>query len=71
MLDGLQAELAASGVDIGARAVLPAEVEAEEEPVDDEALAASVEAEPVDAEASEAAAIEPASSDAEATQAGE
>src|SRR5438128_11021889 len=71
VLDGLQAELAASGVDIGARAVLPAEVEAEEEPVDDEALAVAVEAEPVDAEASDAAAIEPAASDAEATQAGE
>src|SRR5438094_910678 len=62
VLDGLQAELAASGVDIGARAVLPAEVEAEEEPVDDEALAAAAETEPV--------ADEPPVPEPEAPQAG-
>src|SRR5438874_3973261 len=71
VLDGLQAELSASGIDIGARAEPPAEVEPEEEAVDDEALAAAVEAEPVDAEAPETAAIEPAASEAEAPQAGE
>src|SRR5712691_6824264 len=69
VLDGLQAELAASGVDIGARAVLPAEVEPEEEPVDDQSLTAAAETEPAEAEATDAAA--PAESEAEATQAGE
>src|SRR5436309_9828719 len=39
-LDGLQAELAASGIDIGARSVLPAELDGEEEPVEEESLAA-------------------------------
>src|SRR5438128_4533836 len=45
VLDGLQAELAASGVDIGARAELPAETIADEEPAE-----AVPEAEPVGAE---------------------
>src|SRR5437762_6239993 len=48
VLDGLQAELAASGVDIGARAEVPAEIEPEEEAVDDANLA------PADAAESEA-----------------
>src|SRR6266478_390506 len=73
VLDGLQAELAASGVDIGARAMLPTEIEPEEEAVDDEALIAAVETEPVDSEATEAAATEaaatePADSEGEAAQ---
>ena len=76
VLDGLQAELAASGVDIGARAMLPAEIEPEEEAVDDDALIAAVETEPVDSEATEAAATEaaatePADSEGEAAQPGE
>src|SRR6266446_1761875 len=69
VLDGLQAELTASGVDIGARAVLPAEVEPEEEAVDDEALIAAAETETAEAEATVAAV--PAESEAGATQAGE
>src|SRR5438046_4590102 len=74
VLDGLQAELAASGVDIGARAVLPAEIEPEEEAIDHEALTAAVETEPVDAEAADAeatnaTAAEPAAPEAEATHA--
>src|SRR6266705_3258427 len=76
VLDGLQAELAASGVDIGARAEVPAEVEPDEEAVDDEALIVAVETEPVDSEATEAAATEaaatePADSEGEAAQPGE
>src|SRR5579862_8393676 len=63
VLDGLQAELAASGADIGARAVLPAEIEPEAA-LDDEIAVA--ETDTADAEASVAAAPE-----AEAAQAGE
>jgi small subunit ribosomal protein S2 len=63
VLDGLQAELAASGADIGARAVLPAELEPEAA-LDDEIAVA--ETDTADAEASGAAA-----SEAEAAQAGE
>ena len=66
VLDGLQAELAASGVDIGARAEVPAEVEPEEEAVDDENLPA---ADTVEAEATNAASS--AVSEAEAAQPGE
>src|SRR5712692_10607252 len=65
VLDGLQAELAASGVDIGARAMLPAEVEPDEEPID-EGVTAAAETETAEAEATVAAA--PAESEAEATQ---
>src|SRR6266849_10640639 len=68
VLDGLQAELAASGVDIGARAVLPAEIEPDEEPVDDESLTA---VDPAEAEATDAAASIPAAAESEATGAGE
>jgi small subunit ribosomal protein S2 len=63
VLDGLQAELSASGIDIGARAVLPAalpdeipaEVESADEPVGEESLA-------------EAAATDPAATDPAATE---
>src|SRR5579863_6516681 len=61
VLDGLQAELAASGVDIGARAVLPAEVE----PEDEEPVAEAI---PSEAEFAKA---ETAETGAEATPAGE
>jgi small subunit ribosomal protein S2 len=53
VLDGLQAELAASGIDVGARAQLPEETLPEEEPA--EAEAAAPEPEPNEAEASPAA----------------
>jgi small subunit ribosomal protein S2 len=54
VLDGLQAELAASGIDVGARAELPEEIVPEEEPA--EAVAEpEPEPEPSEAEASPAA----------------
>ena len=65
VLDGLQAELAASGADIGARALLPAEIEPEVE-LDDESLPASVETDTADVAAAGLAAP-----GAEAAQAGE
>jgi small subunit ribosomal protein S2 len=58
VLDGLQAELAASGIDVGARAELPEELVPEEEPLGDEpaeALAEEVAAEPTEAEPTSAA----------------
>jgi small subunit ribosomal protein S2 len=53
VLDGLQAELAASGVDVGARAELPEEMVPEEEPAEEAAV--EPEPEPSEAEASPAA----------------
>jgi small subunit ribosomal protein S2 len=50
VLDGLQAELAASGIDVGARAQLPQEPILEDEPAEE-----TVEPEPSEAEASPAA----------------
>jgi small subunit ribosomal protein S2 len=54
VLDGLQAELAASGIDVGARAELPAASVPEEEELGDEpapeALGEEVAAEPTEAE---------------------
>ncbi len=58
VLDGLQAELAASGVDVGARAQLPAQLVPEEPEGDeslDESLADTAGSEPGDAEATPAA----------------
>src|SRR5204862_4059996 len=59
VLDGLQAELSASGIDIGARATLPAElpdeIEIADEPVGDESFADAAANEAVDAAATEAA----------------
>jgi small subunit ribosomal protein S2 len=58
VLDGLQAELAASGIDVGARAELPREIVPEEELGDEpapEALAEEVAAEPSEAEPTSAA----------------
>src|SRR5947208_11721307 len=58
VLDGLQAELAASGIDVGARAELPQEIVPEEELADEpapEALAEEVAAEPSEAESTSAA----------------
>src|SRR5205814_2299969 len=55
VLDGLQAELAASGIDIGARAVLPSEEVAEEPAVDESPAAAeTAEAEPAEGESTPA-----------------
>jgi small subunit ribosomal protein S2 len=55
VLDGLQAELSASGIDIGARAEVPAElpdeIEGMDEPVADESFAEAAAAEAADAEA--------------------
>ncbi len=59
VLDGLQAELAASGIDVGARAELPEQPVPEEEGLGDEpapeALAEEVAAEPTEAESTSAA----------------
>ena len=58
VLDGLQAELAASGIDVGARAELPEELVPEEELGDEpapEALAEEAAADPTEAEPSSAA----------------
>src|SRR5690348_7408694 len=58
VLDGLQAELAASGIDVGARAELPQEIVPEEELGDEpapEALAEEMAAEPSEAEPTSAA----------------
>ena len=54
VLDGLQAELSASGVDVGARAQLPAEIvpeEPAEEPLDEEIPIAAMGSETAEAEA--------------------
>jgi small subunit ribosomal protein S2 len=55
VLDGLQAELSASGIDIGARAQLPAElpdeIEGADEPIADESFADAAATEAADAEA--------------------
>jgi small subunit ribosomal protein S2 len=53
VLDGLQAELAASGIDVGARAELPAQTVPEEEPMEAEGAGEPAEAEPMGAEATE------------------
>src|SRR5918912_1149450 len=58
VLDGLQAELAASGIDVGARAELPEEIVPEEDLAEEpapEALAEEVAAEPSEAEPTSAA----------------
>jgi small subunit ribosomal protein S2 len=58
VLDGLQAELAASGIDVGARAELPEEIVAEEDLGEEpapEALAEEVATEPSEAEPTSAA----------------
>jgi small subunit ribosomal protein S2 len=59
VLDGLQAELSASGVDIGARAQLPAEladeIEGADEPIAELGLADAAATETADAEAPPAA----------------
>ena len=58
VLDGLQAELTASGIDVGARAELPEELVPEEELGDEvasEALAEEIAAEPTEAEPTSAA----------------
>jgi small subunit ribosomal protein S2 len=54
VLDGLQAELSASGVDIGARAVLPAQI-VPEEPEDEESPAATAGGDMTEGEAAPAA----------------
>jgi len=58
VLDGLQAELSASGIDIGARAQLPAElpdeIEGADEPIADESFADAAATEAADAEAANA-----------------
>jgi small subunit ribosomal protein S2 len=59
VLDGLQAEMAASGLDIGARAELPAEATAEDEAIDAEAVVEETAVE--EAAAEETAAEETAS----------
>jgi small subunit ribosomal protein S2 len=55
VLDGLQAELSASGIDIGARAELPAElpdeIEGADEPIADESFADAAATDAADAEA--------------------
>jgi small subunit ribosomal protein S2 len=59
VLDGLQAELSASGIDIGARAELPAElpdeIEGADEPVGDASFTEAVASETAEAEATPAA----------------
>jgi small subunit ribosomal protein S2 len=54
VLDGLQAELAASGIDVGARAELPGRVVPDEDELGDEpapeALGEEIPAEPAEAE---------------------
>src|SRR5438067_5522478 len=59
VLDGLQAELAASGIDVGARAELPGEIVPEEEGLGDEpapeALAEEAASEPAESEPTSAA----------------
>ena len=66
VLDGLQAELTASGVDIGARAEPRVVIEPEEEAVGDESLAEAFGADIAEAEAAEPAAIEAEASEVEA-----
>jgi small subunit ribosomal protein S2 len=73
VLDGLQAELTASGADIGARAVLPARIEPELEPeldlVGEASLTEAAGSGTSEAAASDVAAAEPAAPQGEATQA--
>jgi small subunit ribosomal protein S2 len=61
VLDGLQAELVASGADVGARARPPAAILAQEEPVDD---ISPPDISPPDGSVAEAAASEPAEAEA-------